>query len=221
MTRDPNHRIAAAIAVKWTPGLSARVERRIEQRIAMRRRRRRLSMATLALMGMASAGFAFTYRWTRHAAGRVAAAPSAARVETPPRLPTSPPAAATAAATSSVSATPARRTPPARSVASAAHATRPETVEALFAAADAARLAARPVDAVAPLTAIFIRHAGDPRAAIAAYQLGRVWALDLHDPARAAAAFARAHDLDPGGALAADAAAHAAEARRTATGAAR
>lgn len=87
-----------------------------------------------------------------------------------------------------------------------------ETVPELFAAADAARLAGRPADAVAPLTAIFIRHPGDPRAAVAAYQLGRVLAFDLHDRARAAEAFARAHELDPNGPLAADAAAHAAEA---------
>jgi hypothetical protein len=39
-----------------------------------------------------------------------------------------------------------------------------------------------------------------------------VLALDLHDRARAAAAFARAHDLDPNGPLAPDATAHAAEA---------
>jgi transmembrane sensor len=83
----------------------------------------------------------------------------------------------------------------------------------LFAAADAARLAGHPAGAVAPLTAVFTRHPGDPRAAVAAYQLGRVLAFDLHDSARAAAAFARAHDLDPSGPLAADAAAHAAEAR--------
>lgn len=105
------------------------------------------------------------------------------------------------------------KTTPARHVASAEHRPRPpETVAALFAAADAARLAGRPADAVAPLTTIFTSHPGDPRAAVAAYQLGRVLAFDLHDRARAAAAFARAHDLDPTGPLAADAAAHAAEA---------
>jgi transmembrane sensor len=90
-------------------------------------------------------------------------------------------------------------------------------VDALLAAADSARLAGRPADAVAPLTAIFTRHASDPRAAIAAYALGRVLTYDLHDRARGAEAFARAHDLDPTGPLAADAAAHAAEARRTAS----
>jgi hypothetical protein len=91
-----------------------------------------------------------------------------------------------------------------------------ESVSSLFAKADAARLAGRPAAAVAPLTAIVARFPGDSRAAIAAFQLGRVLADELHDPAAAARAFERAHDLAPDGPLANDAATRASEARRAA-----
>jgi transmembrane sensor len=87
-----------------------------------------------------------------------------------------------------------------------------DVVGALLAAADAARLAGRPRDAIVPLAEIASRHANDPRAAIAAFQLGRVFADDLHDTAQAARAFRRAYELDPGGPLARDARARAAEA---------
>ncbi|HEY5091085.1 MAG TPA: hypothetical protein VIK30_13995, partial [Polyangia bacterium] len=93
-------------------------------------------------------------------------------------------------------------------------ATPEESVSSLFAIADAARLAGRPADAVAPLTAIFTKFPGDSRAAIAAFQLGRVLADELDDPPAAARAFERARDLAPGGPLAKDAATRAAEAHR-------
>lgn len=86
-----------------------------------------------------------------------------------------------------------------------------ETVASLFEAADAARLEGRFEDAVAPLTAIFSRYPSDPRAAIAAFQLGLVQADDLNDPSAAARAFARALALDPTGPLARDAAVRARE----------
>jgi transmembrane sensor len=95
---------------------------------------------------------------------------------------------------------------------------RPETATSLLAAADAARLAGRPADAVAPLSALCERFPADPRAPIAAFQLGRILADELDDPAGAARAFERARALDPHGPLAADAAARGAEARAATRG---
>ena len=221
MSNEMGRRISSAIAVRWTPALAARVERRIEHRLARRRRRRRATLVALALLGVAGVGFAFSHPWIRLGAGAKSGQMSgqpAARIFPPPVAPVALPEAPAPVPVPAPEAPPARPSPPratpARHLASAArHAAPEETVVALFAAADAARMAGRPADAVAPLTAIFTRHPGDPRAAVAAYQLGRVLALDLHARTRAAAAFARAHDLDPNGPLAADAAAHAAEAR--------
>jgi TolA-binding protein len=222
MSTERHRRISSAIAVRWTPALAARVGRRIEHRLARRRQRRRVALIALALLGTTGFAYAFTRSWMRPHAAAKSASPAATSFA-PPAMPAAPPVApelAPAPATEppateppAASASPPRPRP-ARHVASAERrAGPPETVAALFAAADAARLAGQPAEAVAPLTAIFTRHPGDPRAAVAAYQLGRVLAFDLHDRARAAAAFARAHDLDPNGPLAADAAAHAAEAR--------
>jgi TolA-binding protein len=224
MSTEMHRRISSAIAVRWTPALAARVGRRIEHRLARRRRRRRVAAVALALLGTTGFAFAFTHPWTRRQAAARSPEP-AGRTSPPPAAPPpapelapaptkEPPAANTSASASSSSLSSSFWPPatPARHVASAERRPgRSETVAALFAAADAARLAGRPTDAVAPLTAIFTRHPDDPRAAVAAYQLGRVLAFDLHDRARAAAAFARAHDLDPRGPLAADAAAHASE----------
>ena len=215
MSTDLGRRIAPAISVRWTPALAARVGRRIEHRLARRRQRRRVALVALALLGTAGAAFAFARPWTRLGVGgrssvsaRTISAPPAA----PPAVPELSPAPAPETPTALFS--PPRAKPAHRPLASAARRAVPEeTVAALFDAADSARLAGHPADAVGPLTTIFTRHPTDPRAAVAAYQLGRVLALDLHDRAGAAAAFARAHDLDPGGPLAADAAAHAAEAR--------
>jgi TolA-binding protein len=216
MSTEMRRRISSAIAVRWTPALAARVGRRIEHRLARRRRRRRVAVVALALLGTTGFAFAFTHPWTRpHAAARSS---EPARGASP--APAAPPAAPELAPSPTVEPPAASASPPhprpARHLASAERRPGPpETVASLFAAADAARLAGRPADAVPPLTAIFTRHPDDPRAAVAAYQLGRVLAFDLHDRARAAAAFARAHDLDPSGPLAADAAAHAAEAGST------
>jgi hypothetical protein len=219
-----SRRISAAIAVRWTPAMAARVQRRIQGQVARRRRRRRVAAVVLAFLGVGGVAMAFTRgfpRFSRH--GHEGAAPAAKVMVAPPAASAPLLAAPAAAAPSAPSSAPVPQVAPpvaaapkvrARTVASVPRG--PQTVDALFAAADAARLADRPGDAVAPLTAILNRHASDPRAAIAAYQLGRVFALDLHDPARAAAAYSRAHDLDPHGPLAADAAAHAAEARRAA-----
>ncbi len=214
MSNPMARRIASAISVRWTPALAGRVGRRIEHRLARRRHRRRVALVALALLGTAGVAFAFARPWTHLRAGASSPPPAAHASASPAAQPASPelspvPAAEAPAATVS----PPRAKPAGRLASAARHAVPEETVAALFDAADAARLAGHPADAVAPLTAIFSRHPGDPRAAVAAYQLGRVLALDLHDRAGAAAAFARAHDLDPGGPLAADAAAHAAEAR--------
>jgi hypothetical protein len=206
-----SRRISAAIAVRWTPALAARVQRRIKDRIVLSRRRRRVAAVLLAFLGVGGVAMAFTRPWIHRHEGRAPAAIAPAMAPAPAAPP---PAVVDSPAPAVVAPQPAKPKVHVRAVAHAARAA--ETVDGLFAAADAARLADRPRDAVAPLTAILNRHAGDPRAAIAAYQLGRVFALDLHDPARAAVAFSRAHDLDPVGPLAADAAAHAAEARRAA-----
>ena len=213
MSNPMARRISSAISVRWTPALAGRVGRRIERRLARRRHRRRVALVALALLGTAGVAFAFARPWTRlHAGGR--SSPPAGKPFAPPAVPVvAPELSPTPAAEGPAPALSPPGAKPAHRLASAARRTVPEkTVAGLFAAADAARMAGRPADAVAPLTAIFTRHPGDPRAAVAAYQLGRVLALDLHDRARAAAAFARAHDLDPSGPLAVDAAAHAAEA---------
>jgi TolA-binding protein len=234
MSNEMGRRISSAIAVRWTPALAARVERRIEHRLARRRRQRHAALVALALLGVAGVGFAFSHPWTRLDAGAKPGQKSAQKSgqtsaqtsgqacaqPAPTSLPplVAPPTSPALAPLPAPEAPPAKlspfRAPPAHHLASAArHAAPEKTVAALFAAADAARLAGRPADAVAPLTAIFTLHPNDPRAAVAAYQLGRVRAFDLHDRDGAAAAFARAHDLDPNGPLAADAAAHAAETR--------
>ena len=214
MSTEMGRRISSAIAVRWTPALAGRVQRRIAQRLARRRHRRRAALVALALLGLASVGFAFTRSWVRSRAGAASSPPAARMLVSPAAQPTSPePSPVPPAEAPPIRTAPSRTTPAHRLASGARHGVPEETVVALFAAADAARLAGRPADAVAPLTAIFTRHPSDPRAAVAAYQLGRVLALDLHDRTRAAAAFARAHDLDPNGPLAADAAAHAAETR--------
>jgi hypothetical protein len=214
-----SRRISSAIAVRWTPALAARVERRIGHRLAQRRRRRRVAAMALAFFGLAGAAYAFTRPWAHHAR-RVAtgAAGPASSLPTPAPAPVAPaPVDPGVPESAAVTVGPAaEQRPTSRRAVALRHRAAPETVEALLAAADAARLGGRPADAVAPLTAIFTRHASDPRAALAAYELGRVLAIDLHDNARAAEAFAKAHDLDPTGPLAGDAAAHAAEARREA-----
>jgi hypothetical protein len=227
MSVNVNRRIAEALEVRWTPALAHRVRRRIDARIARARRHRRQLAVVAALLLVAGAGWAFPRlreRWARRATPtsaplrpQGAAASSPRPVET---VPAAPPILAPTPPAGPVTSGP----PPGRAAASApgnggrrTATPRPAartTVEALLAAADAARLAGNPAAAVAPLTAILTRHPEDPRAAVAAFQLGRVFADELADPARAAAAFERARALDPSGPLAADAAGRADEARR-------
>jgi hypothetical protein len=214
-----SRRLSSAIAVRWTPVLAGRVERRIHHRLARRRQRRRVALLALAFLGLAGAAYAFSRPWARQARHLPAVLAQPARSASAPALPEPAPASPELSPVVPDEPTlraPSSPQPPLHRAGAARHRPPAETVEALLAAADAARLAGRPADAVAPLTAIFTRHARDPRAAIAAYELGRVLSNDLHDRARGAEAFARAHDLDPTGPLAADAAAHAADARRSA-----
>jgi transmembrane sensor len=79
-------------------------------------------------------------------------------------------------------------------------------------AADVARLSAHPEEAVKPLRAVCDRHAGDRRAPVAAFTLGRVLLDDLGRPAEAAAAFKKARALWQEGPLAEDALAREADA---------
>jgi transmembrane sensor len=81
----------------------------------------------------------------------------------------------------------------------------------LFLAADSARLAQRPRQALPYLQRILARFATDRRAPLAAFTLGRIY-LQLGEPLRAASAFAKTRRLEPDGPLAEDALAREAEA---------
>jgi transmembrane sensor len=80
-----------------------------------------------------------------------------------------------------------------------------DNAEDLMLAADVARLSGHSGQAVAPLQKVVGNHAGDPRAPLAAFTLGRVLLDELGRPGQAAGAFATARRLAPGGALAQDA----------------
>jgi transmembrane sensor len=82
----------------------------------------------------------------------------------------------------------------------------------LLLASDAARLSHHPKEAVTLLRKLLARHADDPRAPAAAFQLGWLLMKDLGRPRDAATAFARAEALAPRGNLAEDALARAVEA---------
>ena len=82
----------------------------------------------------------------------------------------------------------------------------------LLLAADVARLGGHPAAAVKYLLSVVSKHAGDARAPLAAFTLGRVLLDDLGRPRQAAQAFATALRLAPGGALAQDALAREVEA---------
>jgi len=69
------------------------------------------------------------------------------------------------------------------------------SAEALFASADKARKEGRPDQALGYLKAITDRHAGDPRAPLAAFTRGRVLLESLGRPREAAHAFAQARNL--------------------------
>jgi TolA-binding protein len=66
------------------------------------------------------------------------------------------------------------------------------TAQALFERATAARLAGRHAEAAADLQRFLRRFPGDPRAGLAAYELGRIRLGSLHDPRGAADAFGAA-----------------------------
>jgi transmembrane sensor len=86
-------------------------------------------------------------------------------------------------------------------------------VDDLLALADVARLSGHPADAVIPLTRVVTEHAGDPRASLAAFTLGRLELDSLRHPALAAAAFERAMALGLPQSLQEDALARLVEAR--------
>ena len=75
----------------------------------------------------------------------------------------------------------------------------------LWLAADVARLSGHPERSVTLLERVASAHAGDSRAPLAAFTLGRVLLDQLGRPHEAAQAFATAQRLAPGGALAQDA----------------
>jgi transmembrane sensor len=82
----------------------------------------------------------------------------------------------------------------------------------LLLAADVARLSGHPGAALAPLRQVLRVHRGDPRAALAAFTLGRVLLDQLGNPAEAADAFHDARALGAGGPLEEDALAREVEA---------
>jgi hypothetical protein len=79
----------------------------------------------------------------------------------------------------------------------------------LLETANAARLAGHPRDAAQAFDALRSRYRGDPRAGLAAFELGRLRLDSLGDPAGAVEAFADAMALSPGAGFREDA-----EARR-------
>jgi hypothetical protein len=93
---------------------------------------------------------------------------------------------------------------------------RAPSVEDLMQAADAARSAGHPEQAVGYLRRVTGEHPADSRAPLAAFTLGRVLASQLGRPSEAADAFALSRKLKPSGALAEDALAREAEARAAA-----
>jgi transmembrane sensor len=90
------------------------------------------------------------------------------------------------------------------------------SAEELMLAADAARLSQHPEQAVGFLRRVTTEHAGDSRAPLSAFTLGRVLLSQLSRPGEAAEAFALARRLRPNGTLAEDALAREAEARAAA-----
>ena len=86
-------------------------------------------------------------------------------------------------------------------------------IDDLLLAADVARRSGHAVESIPYLERALALHTSDARAAVVAFTLGRVCLADLDDPARAAAAFARARATAPRGPLAEDALAREIEAR--------
>lgn len=87
-----------------------------------------------------------------------------------------------------------------------------DDVEELLLAADAARLSGHPAQAVPFLQKVEARHAGDPRAPLAAFTLGGVLMNQLGRPREAEAAYGRARALAPDSSLSQDALARQVEA---------
>jgi transmembrane sensor len=87
-----------------------------------------------------------------------------------------------------------------------------EDLEGLLLAADAARLSGHPRAAASYLERLVQRYPASAPARLGAFTLAGLWLHELHDPARAAASYARAYQLDPDGPLAQDALAREAEA---------
>lgn len=75
----------------------------------------------------------------------------------------------------------------------------------LLLAADVARLSGHPERAIGPLQRVVGKHAGDSRAPLAAFTLGRTLLDQLGRPREAATAFSTARRLEPRGAMAQDA----------------
>ena len=79
------------------------------------------------------------------------------------------------------------------------------SVDDLLALSDVARLSGHALEAIDPLERIVHEHAGDSRASLAAFTLGRIHLRSLGNPAAAARAFERAIALGIPGGLAEDA----------------
>lgn len=86
-------------------------------------------------------------------------------------------------------------------------------VDGLFLLADIARLSGHPAEAIAPLSKIVRERAKDPRAAIAAFTMGRIQLDSLKQPDRAAGSFQASVDLGLTEPLIEDAVARIVEAR--------
>ncbi len=99
-----------------------------------------------------------------------------------------------------------------RALGSAPAPDRPRGLDELLLASDAARLSGHPEAAVPYLAGVMKKHPSDPRAALAAFTLGRVYLYETHQPSLAAEAFERARRLNPAGSLAEDALAREVEA---------
>ena len=88
----------------------------------------------------------------------------------------------------------------------------PDPAAELLAAADAARAAGRPEEAVVLLRRLLKEHGENPRASLAAFTLGRVLLVELDKPVEAAKVFADLRARAPGGVFAEDALAREVEA---------